>query len=355
MNQPGGSWLEWDERGVPRRIAVDRPITIGRVPGNDIEVDDQAVSRHHCVVSPGPGYVLVDASRSTNLVVSGGRQLATLQLRAGESFSVGPVRFEVSGGASVGDGAGALGLQWSDAAGPRQLAVTAPVTIGRMPGNGIVLTDEQVSRHHAVVTPLGGALNVDASASANGIRVDGRQEKQARVGRGSRFSIGQTPFQVVQVPVGASGGMRQQPGAVSRPSPAMFGALAAAACVAVVVVVAGVVMAGRGSDDTRGVSGLPAKVDVRDPSALLQITGGDPADSATLEAARQLAAAFPPDAKFVATGKPEVSEQGTIRTERLVYTFTASSLESRTVAVERLLVRDGSQWVLVSTMVEEQP
>ena len=250
MAQSGALWLEWDERGVARRIAVDRAITIGRVPGNDIEVDDQAVSRRHCVITPGQDCVMVDARQSTNLVESGGQQLATLQLRCGEAFTVGPMRFEVSAGEMTGVDAlaGPLALQWRDASGSHQLAVAGPLRIGRVPGNDIVLENPKVSRTHAVVTPAGSALHIDATGSRNGISSGGRQAERLSVQRGGQFAIGDTQFQVAQAARNRRAGARQPQGTSRRPSPAMFGALAAAACLAVIVVVVGLVPALGGGD-----------------------------------------------------------------------------------------------------------
>ncbi|MEP7215893.1 MAG: FHA domain-containing protein [Anaerolineaceae bacterium] len=270
MAERSSYWLEWTERGASRRMAVDRAITIGRVPGNDIEVDEQAVSRHHCVVTPGPGYVQVDARQSTNLVESGGGRHATLQLRGGEHFSVGHVRFAVAD--SAGAGTGVFALQWTDAAGPHQVAVTGPVSIGRVPGNNIVLGGAEVSRQHAVVTPGGSGVNINASNSANGVRVNGRQEQNVNVGRGAQFTIGGTSFQVVQIPSSAAANLKS--GGSGKPSPAMFGAVAAAACLAVVVVVVGLVLALGGGNSGGGDGKELARARLGVEGGTLAVPGG---------------------------------------------------------------------------------
>ena len=62
-----------------------------------------------------------------------------------------------------------------DAAG-RRYPLQAPATrIGRLPDNDIVLDDEEVSRHHAVIVDTGSSFMITDLRSANGVLVRGRR------------------------------------------------------------------------------------------------------------------------------------------------------------------------------------
>ena len=83
----------------------------------------------------------------------------------------------------------------------RLLAITGPlkgcsfplggtVSIGRDPSSSIVLADETVSRRHAEVTvDLEGVRARDAG-SRNGIRVNGKKVKEARLAPGDVLTVG---------------------------------------------------------------------------------------------------------------------------------------------------------------------
>src|SRR5712691_391554 len=79
------------------------------------------------------------------------------------------------------------------------LSAETVCTIGRAPdGNGIVLNDPQVSRHHAHITYQDGFVLVDGrvneegqvNRSANGVFVNGTQRFDHRLKDGDRISIG---------------------------------------------------------------------------------------------------------------------------------------------------------------------
>lgn len=54
------------------------------------------------------------------------------------------------------------------------LALQAETTIGRLPGNGVVLPDETVSSRHALLREVDGRWWVEDLGSTNGTRVNGR-------------------------------------------------------------------------------------------------------------------------------------------------------------------------------------
>jgi pSer/pThr/pTyr-binding forkhead associated (FHA) protein len=79
----------------------------------------------------------------------------------------------------------------------RQLPVRGAVVIGRSPDADIVLDDLQVSRHHARVTPNGGAAVVEDLQSANGTFINHAElAGPARLDPGDELLIGVTLLQL---------------------------------------------------------------------------------------------------------------------------------------------------------------
>ena len=77
-----------DER---TRIPIVRELTIGRAPGNAVQLDDPAVSRFHAVISPRPGAlpVLRDAGSSFGTWVDDARVEREAPLRDGSHIELG--------------------------------------------------------------------------------------------------------------------------------------------------------------------------------------------------------------------------------------------------------------------------
>jgi SARP family transcriptional regulator, regulator of embCAB operon len=67
--------------------------------------------------------------------------------------------------------------------------------IGRSPDNDIVLTDEKVSRHHAVIIDTGATFVITDLGSTNGVRVLGQRiHGSAELSEGDRIRIGDHEF-----------------------------------------------------------------------------------------------------------------------------------------------------------------
>jgi pSer/pThr/pTyr-binding forkhead associated (FHA) protein len=80
----------------------------------------------------------------------------------------------------------------------RQLALDRSLLIGRAPDADLVLEDDQVSRHHARVSPgAGGTVTLEDLQSANGTFVNGNQlHAPVRLDVGDELLIGVTLLQV---------------------------------------------------------------------------------------------------------------------------------------------------------------
>jgi pSer/pThr/pTyr-binding forkhead associated (FHA) protein len=60
-------------------------------------------------------------------------------------------------------------LEWHGVGGSARRPLDRPLRIGRDAASDICLTEQSVSRQHAVITVVAGQIVVDASSSTNGI------------------------------------------------------------------------------------------------------------------------------------------------------------------------------------------
>jgi len=73
----------------------------------------------------------------------------------------------------------------------------APLRIGRLKGNDIVINNLSTSRFHATLTEQGGGFVLEDLGSENGSWVNGRRVKECRVGPGDRVQIGKHDLVIV--------------------------------------------------------------------------------------------------------------------------------------------------------------
>jgi len=73
-----------------------------------------------------------------------------------------------------------------------RLQTHRPFTVGRDPGNDIILRDPKVSRHHAEIVFERGFFVLHDLASANGSYVNGRRIRVAPLTHGSKLRLGNT-------------------------------------------------------------------------------------------------------------------------------------------------------------------
>jgi pSer/pThr/pTyr-binding forkhead associated (FHA) protein len=92
--------LKFDDRELAERSVGQQAVTIGRLPDNDIVVDNAAVSgRHAKVYKQGDKYILEDL-QSTNGTFINGQRVGTQVLKDGETITIGKhtIVFDRAGG-----------------------------------------------------------------------------------------------------------------------------------------------------------------------------------------------------------------------------------------------------------------
>lgn len=73
-----------------------------------------------------------------------------------------------------------------------RLQTHRPFTVGRDPGNDIILRDPKVSRHHAEIVFERGFFVMHDLASANGTYINGRRVRVAPLTHGCKLRLGNT-------------------------------------------------------------------------------------------------------------------------------------------------------------------
>lgn len=92
--------LKFDNRDLAERAVGQQAVTIGRLPDNDLTIDNPAVSgRHAKVYKQGDNYVIEDL-QSTNGTFISGKRIGTQTLKDGDTITIGKhtILFDRAGG-----------------------------------------------------------------------------------------------------------------------------------------------------------------------------------------------------------------------------------------------------------------
>ena len=178
-------------------------ISIGRDTTNDISIRDGGIvsNQHIQIIKQGNQFVLIhphpDKQRTLNGLLYQGRKI-----RGDESFRKTLVPGDIF---RIGDENGTLiTLAFNDGSGAQQpmLAPVHPIklgdaelTIGRVPGNTLVLPHPQVSAHHARLVKEGGTYRILDMNSTNHIYVNSELTTNRLLKLGDEIRIG--PYKLV--------------------------------------------------------------------------------------------------------------------------------------------------------------
>jgi ABC-type multidrug transport system ATPase subunit/pSer/pThr/pTyr-binding forkhead associated (FHA) protein len=170
-------------------------LVIGRDPASDVRVDSPRASRRHARVDvAGGGHSVVDLGSGNGTYVNGERVHGEARaLRSGDAIAVGDDELRyVTGRATQMLSPGTL----APAPDAQRLELTAQrVSVGRDPGNDVVLDDPNVSRFHAELRRTPGGAEVRDLGSRNGTRVDGATIQRGPLRPGSVVGVG--PYRLV--------------------------------------------------------------------------------------------------------------------------------------------------------------
>lgn len=183
--------------------------TVGREGENDLVIEDNAISRRHAMVRvQDDRYVLIDmGSRGGTRI--GNRVIEGKPVASGGVITLGNTWLNlvqvanqeelppetVSGQTMIDQPSGSLAVliaQSGPDSGRSFPLVAGDNAIGRDPGSQVLLTDEAVSRRHAMVRLEGDGFLVFDLGSRAGTRVNGEVIQGQEISVGDRFSIGRS-------------------------------------------------------------------------------------------------------------------------------------------------------------------
>ncbi len=168
----GAATLRWGSLEVS--VEVGGSAIVGRDPTCALTVEHPVVSRRHCEIRhTATGWVVCDLGSSNGTYVNGSR--------------IGEEAIEGSALVSLGHPAEGPVIACSD---PRPASPQSGVTIGRDPGNDIVVDDLMVSRRHAEVVAADGSLEIVDLDSQNGTFVNGERILRSVIQLGDVVSVG---------------------------------------------------------------------------------------------------------------------------------------------------------------------
>jgi ABC-type multidrug transport system ATPase subunit/pSer/pThr/pTyr-binding forkhead associated (FHA) protein len=171
-------------------------ITIGRDPSNDIVIPAGVVSRHHAeIVNQGGALTIIDKN-SVNGIYYQGHSIQQKQLTHGDLFRIGDLNGTLI--TLIYDSGSGAPLEQAQQPAMQQFALAgAPqvVTIGRAPGNVILLNHPLVSQRHAELRREPNGMYTLIDHSTNGTFVNGQRIGRVQLVPGSEVRIG--PFRFV--------------------------------------------------------------------------------------------------------------------------------------------------------------
>jgi pSer/pThr/pTyr-binding forkhead associated (FHA) protein len=149
---------------------------IGSAPECDLIIDRPTVSGRHCrLVRDGQGYLLEDLGSANGTFVNDYRLTAPLRVGQSDRITLGTM----------------TSLPWPD---DSWGAGTKIVSVGRDPGNDVVIEDSRVSQHHArvILEGGGGPITIEDLGSSNGtsLNVPGQRITRARITESDRVYLG---------------------------------------------------------------------------------------------------------------------------------------------------------------------
>ncbi len=183
------------------RVEVGAALGVGRHPTNGLVLAHDGVSRHHAVLERDErGWWVRDlgsknGTKVNDVTVEGRQRLRPgdrLRFGGGTTWQVGLAEPQEPQAVTTASGSGGIArLVLEEVEGPRRVRFSRLLTIGRDPGNGLVLDNERISAHHAVIERRGRGFFLRDLGSRNGTSVDGRRVKGWRaLGEGSRVQLG---------------------------------------------------------------------------------------------------------------------------------------------------------------------
>jgi pSer/pThr/pTyr-binding forkhead associated (FHA) protein len=198
---------------------LDRKMTIGRLPGNDIVIDSGGVSRCHCLIDVDARHVFIKDLGSTNGTYINGEKITEVQVHEHDILRIGREEYIFCASddfavekadresafdetSTVWQSPGKKKIDYIfikplDSSLKQYLwPVNSLSTIGRSKSNHLRVDDMTVSRNHATIEVHEDRVIISDLSSANGTFVNNTRIHQAELQDGDIFRIATFQFLV---------------------------------------------------------------------------------------------------------------------------------------------------------------
>ena len=193
-----------NESVVGLRFPLGGKVVIGRDPSCDLVLDLPQISRRHTEIEVLNSQLFLRDLGSTNGSSVNGQSVSSATVRPGDTVSIDVVEFEVEGpdddqentiarsfaidtNAPIGP---YLLIRSGDRAGEKILLVNSRYSIGRTPGNDIVLEDQSISKRHALIIRTDGGWKIEDCESTNGTSINGETVMGGQLHHADRVRVG---------------------------------------------------------------------------------------------------------------------------------------------------------------------
>ncbi len=199
-----------DDEGKTTVVPLVRDeITIGRKEGNTIRLTERNVSRRHARLRKTDSQYLIEDLQSYNGVkVNGQRISEEVPLEAGDEVTIGDYVIAMQSDAAAATPSAEPGA-FSEPTPPARIVMLTPpapgaefamrhgMRIGRAEDLDVWVNHRSISREHAEIRVDGDEVSIVDLGSANGMRVNGEDTKEAVLGSGDVIELGQVRFRFV--------------------------------------------------------------------------------------------------------------------------------------------------------------
>ncbi len=201
-----------DDEGKTTVVPLVRDeITIGRKEGNTIRLTERNVSRRHARLRKVDGvYILEDLNSYNGVKINGRRIEGERPLAEGDQVTIGDYVLAVQSDAGAGAEAPTAVAPGAGPAPPARLVMLTPpapgaefaltrsgMRIGRAEDLDVWVNHRSISREHAEVRLEGEAIKLVDLGSANGVRLNGEDVREALLKSGDVLELGQVRFRYV--------------------------------------------------------------------------------------------------------------------------------------------------------------
>ncbi len=186
--------------GIRDSESGDRVVRVGRAKDNDYIVNDPHVSMHHCEVHiSAEGRITIKDLNSTNGSFVNGQHISETQIVPSDNVTLGKDHvLNIPEFIASTETRSTTNITSSPAV-DKSLQDKSVITIGRDRDNDITISNIRVSRHHARLTKIGAAWQIEDLNSANGTFLNGKKVLNSLISEKDNITVGGVPLDLLRL------------------------------------------------------------------------------------------------------------------------------------------------------------